>query len=478
MKRISTPSHQQVNHLLTAFFTMSIFLMILIRTGIPRLNYILQAVEWSNCVLSGVVLGRVPWKKHRFTWPLLLFFPLVIGLCLLRRPDALTETLVLLDKALFVLWDAAMIALLVEEKSVKRYLQTLCISWTAVYTMLACLGIWSCLTGNILYGFTNEPFIYVDPIDKRLSLTVYYTMSGEELALSLAVALVGAALSGKKRYLPLWLVPMLLIIIALTMTDTRNAMLCVGVGIGLALAVCLFHARPAWRKALLIVPITGVMVVGSMVGTYVTCTKGIMTGMQRLSSSIEAMEEVVYEPDPIGMLMGIGRARAETEEEEMIKVGGDAAVPAHRQDTLGPLHSRFVIWRGAVRMLMDHPSLLLFGGTIPYTMDLYNANFQYLHFTAGHMHSIPLMLLCELGIGGLLLYLAFVFLLIPAAYRLMFVHKCELWQRMIPLPAIVLLLSELFECVTILRHGLPNTPMLILFASFTFVVEKRLRENH
>ena len=117
------------------------------------------------------------------------------------------------------------------------------------------------------------------------------------------------------------------------------------------------------------------------------------------------------------------------------------------------------MWKGLLAFLKAEPRYLLTGtgpsGLMAHVMPYVTSE------QAGfdHPHCIYLHLLGSYGVPGLLLALAFLGMLARTAWRLIFGGRRPLWTRLLPVPAIAILVCELAECLTL---GRVNSPVLLL----------------
>ena len=73
----------------------------------------------------------------------------------------------------------------------------------------------------------------------------------------------------------------------------------------------------------------------------------------------------------------------------------------------------------------------------------------------------------ENGILALLAYVAFMVFFLFRAIRLIRARGIPLWQRLIPFPALALMVSEFVEVTTNVSSGLPTMTIFYLFIGLT-----------
>ena len=115
------------------------------------------------------------------------------------------------------------------------------------------------------------------------------------------------------------------------------------------------------------------------------------------------------------------------------------------------LTNRPMIWNAAIQIIKGNPRYLLYGTSILNPMNEINAS-QWMVFKAAHCHCMPLMILLESGIPGVLLMGAFLVTIAVKMFRRIR-DKSYTWDK----TAIAVFLSisagELIECFTWLRSG-------------------------
>lgn len=438
--------------------------------GSDQINLLLPGIE---CVMAGILLGHADLRSHPWTRPLLLFFPIVIGTSLFHGWETISGEIDSLQRAVFVLIVLGMQGLILDECSLKRWLRTLIFSWGIIYSGISCIGIYAAYHGTIMYSMQSSMMIGLDAVYGRLWLFKYYTGVGEELCISVMMVCIGIGMTHgwKKLFYFLMMPPM---VVALALTDSRNAILCTGGGIGLiaSIAICTAICNCIKQKpsqiskhvisiqlliVLLIVPVCTII-----------CYFGI-TGIVPIFN--DAISGNVHQ-------QFIQAAHAESVDIGVEEISTAVTHAVHRSGVKNLLNNRQYIWKAGVALLKDHPSVFLFGTSISNVETMFAEYYEVAGMEFQHIHCIPLQILIEIGILGLGLYLWFVGLFLSASYRLMFSSNRPMWERMLPIPAICILVAEMTECVTKLSYGYASTPLLILFATITMITAKQAKNGN
>ncbi len=341
-----------------------------------------------------------------------------------------------------------------------KYLRGLLAVWTAFLTAQAVVGLWAALTGHAVFSLKGTWYIGVNLGDNRLYLNAYVTTGAVKMGLSVLMAVLGAAMSRKWAGRVLYLLCAAVQWVCLSLTDCRTAFIAVGAGLGLMVMTLLRHGGKrhprCWLRtacAVLAVPVLAVSAYGVLSGT-----------LSVLAPQVEReLDNITLLELPAHLLPA---AMAE---------GG----VQHRALEAGNLfNDRQIIWRAAWTLLREEPQFLLTGTTMALSPMLTNLHIQpgtYAGRPFVHAHNIYLQTLVAWGGPGFLLLAAFLIVFLLAAYRVLMKHDLPLWQRLLPIPALYVMLCEMVDCFTRLSEGSPMLLFGCLFAGLTLVVDARAR---
>ena len=346
-------------------------------------------------------------------------------------------------------------ARVVQWKRLTAYLKAILAAWTACMTLQAAIGLWAALTGHAVFSLQGTWFIGVNLGDHRLYLNAFVVTGAVKTGLSVLLAVLGAALSRRPGAKAAYGVCALVQLLCLSLTDCRTAFIAVGAGLGLA--VCLSipagGERPRMRRALALAAIP-------------LC---ILAADAALSGLLTALApHVPQELDNLPL--------TELPAHLLPQAAAEGAVQHRALETGNLLNDRTVIWRAALELLRQEPKFLVTGTTSALAPGLTNAFVRQGGYTAPdfyHVHNILLQTLVSWGVPGLLLLAGFLGSFLRAAWRLMRRGGLPLWQRLLPVPALYVLLCEMVDCTTRLSEDSPMLLFACLFAGLTMVAEAR-----
>lgn len=342
-------------------------------------------------------------------------------------------------------------------EQLKRFLNFNVAIWTFGMVISSCMGIYAAWTGNYIYTI-GEGAVWGLPWRHRLFLVYFPTVSGSVASLSVILALCGAIVSKQKYSKVLFFLSMIPMMIALALTDSRCAQVTVSAGIAMIVGIFILRALRERagdnQKKKQLAWIVAIVAAGVVLVTLVLACMRTISVFNQVKAN--------------GLL--IPRAFAE-------EAKAKAAVSNRGYSGDNLLTSRPEIWRAAIDVLEHNPLLLLWGTSIRNSMVLVNAS-KYLTFFASHCHCLPLMILLENGIPGLLLVGAFLVKIIVASVRL--VLKANNKRDILPVPFIVsILLGELIECFLWLRTGqCPTLPFFFVAAGIILTTGQKEKLEH
>ena len=333
------------------------------------------------------------------------------------------------------------LARIYSKEQLKGFLNVNVSIWILGMVVYSCLGVYAAWTGQYIYTI-GKGAVWGLVESNRLFLVYFPTVSGSVLSLSFVLAL-GCIATARHTYVKiLFFLSLLPILIGLCLTDSRTAQVTVSAGIALMTGIYVLRmlqkqARKkgkrdwyAWVTAIITAGIVFIVFV-------LLCMKTIT-----LFNQVRAN----------GLL--IPRALAESSDEKAI-------VSNRGYSGNNLLTDRPMIWKSAIGVLMNNPLYLLWGTSIRNPMALVNAS-DTMTFSASHCHCMPLMILLENGIPGVLLIGAFLAKAAAASFRL--VLNAENKRDIMLVPFVVsIMLGELIECFTWLRGGqCPTLPFFFV----------------
>ncbi|MBR2853874.1 MAG: O-antigen ligase family protein [Clostridia bacterium] len=404
------------------------------RFSFPSSAEWLSWIRLSEFILLGAVLFRMPYRDHQ--WYFIMILSVLVILCASwhRSPTALEKTQSIFSKIILIFLLCPAIGILVQGRSLKRFLQILIAVWTITNVILSAAGIYAVSQGIEIVSYNGKRIIGLDAEHCLLLWDTHRSLAGMLLMLSIMAAYIGAAMAGKKWIAGLYLAGAFVMLIALAMTNSRATTISTWIGSGIALAAVLQkrikgYVRKEWlRWVVSLLLVIAVMAVG-LLGTN-GLRHGVNAALQRggagaLVSSANA-ETAAAETEAAEIAIPETSA---TEEEP--------AYIAERDYFSSYLSGREDIWQGALEALKKRPSLLITGTSIHYVMT--DLNLLTPMPDVSHLHNQFLQTLVATGIFGLLLFIAFLVIAIWASIRLFRDLERPLWERLMILPFICVL---------------------------------------
>ena len=401
-------------------------------------------IVWVLRVITGVMaiyLGKL-WKDKGF---LLLAVYLLMKLVrvVAEGPDNVFQDSVS-DAILTGFWAFSAcygMARILSKKQLKSFLNICITIWTIGMIVSSCLGIYAVWTGNNIYTI-GEGAIWGITQENRLFLVFFPTVSGSVMSFSIMLALCSAIVGKKRKTKVFFLLSIIPMFIALCLTDSRCAQVTVSAGIASMLGIFIIRKlrdqaqqkqRNSWYAWATGIAVAGVVFIASVV----LCMK-----------TISVFNQVRAD----GLL--IPRALAE-------EVQTKAIVSNRGYTGSNVLTSRPMIWKAAIDALKNNPLYLIWGASIYNPMTLVNAS-PNMTFYANHCHCMPLMILLENGIPGLLLMGTILGKMVGASFRLVLTSKEK--REVVIVPFILsILLGEIIECFLWLRTGTcPTMPFFFV----------------
>ena len=343
------------------------------------------------------------------------------------------------------------------KEQLKKFLGINAALWTAGMVANSCLGIYAAWKDQWIYTI-GEGAIW-GLVDGRLWLTYYVTNSGSVLSVSVLVALSCIFILKNKTGKLLYFLSLIPMMIALSLTDSRCAQVTVATGIAVLIGLFVLYklrdrfrekGKKEWKAWIPAIAVTGVVFVA-----VVLCSMKTISLFNQVRTR--------------GLL--IPHALADT---------GDGGTLVSNRGYTGTniLTSRPMIWNAAIQIIKANPRYLLYGTSILNPMNEINAS-QWMVFKAAHCHCMPLMILLESGIPGVLLMGSFLVMIAVKTFR-MIREKTYTWDK----TAIAVFLSisagELIECFTWLRSG--QTAVLpfyfVALGIISIAANKRKETNH
>ena len=389
---------------------------------------------WVIRIITAVLavrLGKL-WKDKGF-WLLMVYLLLkTVRVAVPNLQNLFIESVS--DDLLTGLWVFCAcygLARVFSKEQLKKFLGVNAALWTVGMVANSCLGIYAAWRDQWIYTIGDGAIWGL--VDGRLWLTYYVTNSGSVLSVSVLVALSCVFILKNKTGKILYFLSLIPMMIALSLTDSRCAQVTVATGMAVLIGLFVLYklrdrvrekGKKEWQAWIPAIAVTGVVFIAV-----------ILCSMKTISLFNQVRTR--------GLLIPHAFAEA---------AGSSGTLVSNRGYTgTDILTSRPMIWNAAIQIIKANPRYLLYGISILNPMNEINAS-EWMVFKAAHCHCMPLMILLESGIPGVLLMGSFITIIVVKMFR-MIREKTYTWDK----TAIAVFLSisagELIECFTWLRSG-------------------------
>ena len=426
---------------------------------VPGAGPITWWIQIAELITLGAVLGKIRYCENIWIITLMLGLILIFLTSAIRPETVLEDTKPTLMRGVFIYLLCPSIGILLTEKNIRRFLTWFILVWVAFYTAMSAIGIYSMYTGRAIMDFSGIYGIYNE--DGHLNLIAYYTVTAANLTVAILMAVIGIALTNKKTIRIVYTVGILIMQYALALTTGRAGMLSTGIGAGIAVAAAaetkLRGKMPIrWKR---------ILVLG---GVIVLCTVGIY--------QVFVIEQNVFNRQVSGQQTALFIHAAKAEEatnETAEEPTEEPAIQTLSTRSLGTtgLSGRGHVYQRALDLIRKRPYLLLTGTSVPLVTEYINKDDQPVF---EHVHCMPLQILLETGIGGLILLVLFLIPFIRSAWRLFFAIREPAWKRLIFIPTLCMFFIELVECILRLDKGFQVAVPVFLFYGLTISLAKTI----
>ncbi|HPS82504.1 MAG TPA: O-antigen ligase family protein, partial [Candidatus Limiplasma sp.] len=320
--------------------------------------------------------------------------------------------------------------------------------YVALMLAIALLGVYAAVSGMSIRTPFSDAAIGV--LDARLYVFHYHP---NEIGAAFVIALyllIYFALSTHRVWLKIiYALAGLALYVAISLTVSRTSMMLAAAGCGVC-AFWLAYRAFAKRKALLRWAVGGLLLVLVTGIVYLGCIQtiqlvGIVSQKARAAASAPSAAVTVA---PDGVAASDVAADAASVTPQATPAAAPKAAPVVRIDEsrqnisdIGTFNMRTQLWEAGFAYLRQHPLALLLGAPdnvvsrIPATV----GRKEY------HLHNVMVEMLLLGGVPGLLMYLAFLYVLARRALRLAFAKVSPLAHRFLAVVPILLVVNGLTE---------------------------------
>ena len=441
---------------------------------------------WALLAGATVVLGRM-WKDKCF-WILLALLLMKFLRIAIPMPEKISETQSVYELcayAFFICYGAGRV---LNEKDRRTLIALFCGLWTLAMTVYACIGIYVVLTGTEVPNLGTRPF-FLHASEKRLWPVYHPVEAGTLAAVSIAAAVAGFFLTRRKWLRGLYIPAVILIFLLNVFCISRTSYILTAMGIGAPVSMLLYELFTRWKKqgkafTLLrtasafaaFALVTALLILAQMraIPAY-NALRSRGTGL----ISTAAAEETGAEPAE-KTLSGTGEAEespeAEAEAAAETELGTRDFVTDEGAD--GFLTGRWLIWTHVYDSFERFPLYMLVGQGVHDPMEHINSYIR--HGLAVpeiyHFHSTFIQTLWESGFPGFLLFASFFGIFAWNAASLIRNRNLSLWQRLIPVPALLCWLADMADCTGYCNWGKPPMTILYLFTGLTIAIARENRK--
>ena len=415
-------------------------------------------------ILAGVtiVLGRM-WKDwgSRILTALLLIKILRIAI---PAPELVRETQADFENCIYAFYICYGAGRVFSRKDRETFISLFCALWTLAMVVFSCIGLYVVFSGNPVPNLGDRPF-EINIYENRLWPVYHPVEAGTMAALSLAVALAGFFITKRKALRALYIPAAVVIFLLNIFCISRTSYILTAMGIGAPVAMLLYELMARRGRQ------------GKTFTLLRTAAAfAAFAGVAALALLLQMKAVPAYNTlRSSGGL--ISTAAAEGTQPAAVEIIPRAFVTEEGAD--GFLTGRLAIWIHCCSGISHMPIYALTGAGVYEPMEHINTviraglALQYIY----HFHSTFIQTLWESGIPGFLLFVSFFGIFAVNAVRLILNRNLPLWQRLIPLPALLCWLADMVDCSGYCNWGKPPMTLLYLFTGLTVVLARAARET-
>lgn len=404
--------------------------------------------------IVSVLLGRM-WKDKGF-WCLLALFLFMYFRAAILEAEALYDVRRAYIFGAYAFFGCYSVGRAIRPDLRKRFVQIFCMLWTVGITILCLIGMNVAWTGKPV-TLPGGRVLEIEWV-WRLGLLQNSVVTGILFAVSLAVALIGFFLCGKKALRFLYIPAIIIMLLTETLTSTRTAYIIAAVVFSIPICLWIYdRMKPAagkhgyriapWKWGVVAASFAAFVLIFTVAQPY------IVDGFNAVRLRGGVLVNTAWAEEAWGYVEYGGAQRG---------IEHRSLLPEGALDT--SFSGRADVWKAVLQYLWERPKSMLFGESINSSMGEINA----VRTAAGlnkiaHCHSSFFQMLYDNGLFGFLPFAAFFVLGLVRSYRLMTNRDLPFWQRLLPLPAIGCLIGELVDLTCGIKSGYPQMTLLYLF---------------
>jgi len=416
-------------------------------------------IPWIIFVIVSILLGRM-WKDKGF-WILLALVLLKYLRVAIPIADHLRETMHVYRLCFYAFFGCYSIGRVLSEDDRKTFIQLFSALWTIAVTVLFSLGIYTAWTG---IEIKNLGYYSVRIMYGRLGTVYHPVETGILASISIAIVLVAFCIYKNRIIKCLYLVPVPMFLVVGALTGTRASYILSSLELSFFICMMIFshkkdkqQADEKKQKVIKLVLSLSVFIILSVFLIVLQNNITPVFNSLRQQTVVSAAQNPVPSTD------------TEFLERQFNLYGNIRSISNGRIDT----------WRAVLIAAQRQPKIFLWGQSLYNTMapvDAIMAEKGWL--IVYHTHNTLIQTFLENGIPGLLLFLLFFILFIKNALFLIFNRTTSLWQRLLPLPAVVCWMADMVDCTAYVDFGKPPMTILYVFTGLTIAVSTVMRKKH
>ena len=448
---------------------------------------IMLRFPWIILAGAGILLGRM-WKDKCF-WLLLVLLLLKFLRVAIPMPEKISETQRVYELCIYSFFICYGAGRVLNGKDRKTFISVFCALWTTAMTVYACFGLYPVLTGTSIWNLGTEGF-YIRPAEQRLWPVYHPVEAGTMTASGIAAALVGFFISRRKAVRALYLCGTVLMFLMGVFCISRTSYLLTAAGIAALLSMLLYEQLckrekrgrffTPLRMAVTFAAFSVMMVLLVLLQIKMIPAADVLRSSGTGLIAEAAAEETVPASEEISLITGEETEEAageETEEQAPVHISNREFVTDEGAD--GFLTGRWLIWTHVYDCFEERLSIyMLIGQGVYKPMEYINSAIRkglakpYIY----HLHSTFIQTLWESGFPGFITFAAFFGIFAWNAFQLIRNRKLPLWQRMIPVPALLCWLADMVDCTGYCNWGKPPMTILYLFTGLTIAIARENRK--
>ncbi len=415
-------------------------------------------------ILAGVtaVLGRM-WKDwgSRILTALLLIKILRVAI---PSPELVSETQTVYENCIYAFYICYGCGRVFSRKDRETFISLFCALWTLAMVVYSCIGLYVVFSGNAVPNLGTRPF-ELNIYENRLWPVYHPVEAGTMAALSIAAALIGFFITKRKALRALYIPAVLVIFLMNVFCISRTSYILTAMGISAPAAMLLYELLQRGKRQ------------GK---TFTLLRTAAAFAAFAAAAGLVLLLQMKAIPAYNALRSGGGlipAAMAEEAQPAAAELTPRAFVTEEGAD--GFLTGRLAIWIHCCSGISHFPIYALTGAGVYDPMEHINTYIraglalQYIY----HLHSTFIQTLWESGIPGFLLFVSFFGIFSVNAVRLIRNRSLPMWQRLIPLPALLCWLADMVDCGGYCNWGKPPMTLLYLFTGLTVVLAHAARSD-